>query len=312
MKSTASANGPLVTIVVPTYNRVGLLKRLIKSVVSQTYKNIEIIIVNNGSTDETMLYLNSLSEIHDNIAIHSFQKNTGSPMACYNKGIDLATGEYISFIYDDDTLVHDGVEFLIGKMLAYKLDWAVGNCVDNRTGAYTFYGPVSDCEITFDDIILERFTGEAWGIIRKALFGDIRFDPEMYGGESSVWLQLYKKTSARYFHRAVRVYYTQHGGNITGIKGIIKNTDKIYYTEKKYIDLFGKEFNENKILKYKYYRLSLILLLAGKRIESYKYVQSFFEISKLHRIFALVLLSLLPVQVLVKLVEFRARIRNRG
>ena len=201
---------------------------------------------------------------------------------------------------------------MIGKILEQNIDWAVGNCVDNRTGAFTFYGPASDCEITFDDIILEKFTGEAWAILKKTLFENIRFDPEMYGGESSVWLQLYKKANAKYFHKAVRVYYTQHGGNITGIKGIIKNIDKIYYTEKKYIELFGKEFNDNKILKTKYYRLSLILLLAGKRFASYKHIECFFEFSKPRRIFILVLLSLLPIQLLVKLVEFRAKIRDRG
>lgn len=312
MNQKISPNSPLVSIVVPTYNRLELLQRLISSLLNQTYNNLEIIIINNGSTDETAGYLDYIQKVHSNIIIDGFKKNTGSPMACYNKGIDLASGKYIGFIYDDDTLLDDGISFLISKIIENNIDWAVGNCIDNRTGSFTFHGPNNNCDITFNDIILEKFTGEAWAILDIDLFRDIRFDPKMYGGESSVWLQIYKKTSAKYFHKAVRVYYTQHGGNITGVKGIINNIEKIFYTEEKYIELFGEDFKSRNILKTKYYRLSLILLLAGRRLSSYKYIPRYFEIANLHRILIQILLSLLPRPVLLKLVEIRAKIRGGG
>ena len=305
-------SSPLVTIVVPTYNRLPLLKRLMESLFHQTYENIEILVVNNGCSDGTREYLNELCNYNARLRSYEFSVNTGSPMACYNKGIELAQGEYICFIYDDDTLVKDAIEFLVGKAISHNSPWVVGNCQDNRTNELTFNGPVGDGEITFDDIIFERYTGEAWALMRTSLFDGVRFDEAMYGGESSVWLQLYKKTPAKYFHRPVRVYYTQHGGNITGTNAILANIQKILYTERRYLDLFSQDFEVRGLLPGRNFRLALISVLCGQRGKSMGYLKSYVSLRRLHWVMFHLLATALPLPILRSLVMLRSKLRGVG
>ncbi len=91
--------GPLVSVVIPTRNRVGLLKRSVFSVLSQTISDLELIVVNDGSTDGTRELLASI----DDPRLHVIHRETGGGAAsARNAGIAQATGEYISFQDDDD------------------------------------------------------------------------------------------------------------------------------------------------------------------------------------------------------------------
>ena len=305
-------NSPLVTIVVPTFNRVVLLRRLIESLRQQTYRNLEILVINNGCVDDTRGYLEKLKSEECRLTTFEFNKNTGSPMACYNKGIELSNGEYICFIYDDDTLFPDAIEFFVEQAVSKNLSWVVGNCLDSRTQKYTFFGPNDNGEITFDDIIYERYTGEAWALLKKNIFDGVRFDEAMYGGESSVWLQLYRKTPATYFHRPVRVYYTQHGGNITGARAILANIRKVLYTEQRYLELFYKDFEIRGLLPSRNYRLALISLLCGQRRQSVSYLKSYVSIRRLHWVLFHFLAVATPLPVLRSLVILRSKARGVG
>lgn len=89
---------PLVSIILPTYNRLTLLKRAIKSVKSQAYRNWQLIIINDGSADGTSEYLKSIdSDKRIKILNH---KHTGVVPSA--KGIKVAIGEIITFLGDDD------------------------------------------------------------------------------------------------------------------------------------------------------------------------------------------------------------------
>lgn len=94
-------NQPLVTVYIPTYNRIKLLKRAVKSVQDQTYKNLEIIIVDDCSTDGTHEYLEQLAK--DDKRVRYFLKEINSG-ACVSRNIAIenATGEFITGLDDDD------------------------------------------------------------------------------------------------------------------------------------------------------------------------------------------------------------------
>ena len=97
------ANVPLFSIILPTYNRVELLKVAIASVLAQSYQNFELIIVDDGSTDSTK---EVVSGIKDERVRYFFQKNQERSIA-RNHGIDLAKGKYICFLDDDDYYMPD-------------------------------------------------------------------------------------------------------------------------------------------------------------------------------------------------------------
>ena len=88
----------LVSVIIPTYNRAHLIKRSAMSVLNQTYSNLELIIVDDGSTDNTEEVVKS---IDDNRVIYIKQPNQGA-CAARNNGIDHAKGEFIAFQDSDD------------------------------------------------------------------------------------------------------------------------------------------------------------------------------------------------------------------
>lgn len=102
---------PLVTVVVPVYNTGKYIDRCLKSIVNQTYKNLEIILVDDGSTDNSSLLCDEWKKKDKRIiAVH--KKNAGLGMA-RNSGIEYATGEYVSFVDSDDFVDLDIYELLV-------------------------------------------------------------------------------------------------------------------------------------------------------------------------------------------------------
>ncbi|OGU58043.1 MAG: hypothetical protein A2V66_15780 [Ignavibacteria bacterium RBG_13_36_8] len=94
-----SENSKLVSIIIPTYNRADIIKDTINSVLKQTYQNFEILVIDDGSTDNTKDVLNS---IQDPRIFYFWQKNSGLPAKSRNLGISKARGDYIAFCDDDD------------------------------------------------------------------------------------------------------------------------------------------------------------------------------------------------------------------
>jgi len=107
-----STNLPLVSVYMPTKNRLALLKVAIESVLQQSYENIELLIVDDGSTDETCAYLADLSKSMPNLKIFRHEKSIGA-CAARNLAIKNARGDFITGLDDDDVFLPDRVSSLI-------------------------------------------------------------------------------------------------------------------------------------------------------------------------------------------------------
>jgi len=99
---------PLISIIIPVYNVESYLKDCLESVINQTYKNLEIIIINDGSQDNSKEICYNYAKKDSRIKLIN-KKNEGVS-AARNTGMDLATGEYISFIDSDDYIDNDMIE----------------------------------------------------------------------------------------------------------------------------------------------------------------------------------------------------------
>jgi len=95
----------LISVIIPTYNRVQLLKRAVASVIDQSYRNIELIIVDDGSTDDTSSFVRSVNRDIHYIAIHH-----SGVSAARNRGIEAAAGAWIAFLDSDDYWLKDKLE----------------------------------------------------------------------------------------------------------------------------------------------------------------------------------------------------------
>jgi glycosyltransferase involved in cell wall biosynthesis len=103
---------PLISVYIPTYNRLELLKRAVQSVQNQTYKNFEIIIVDDNSSDGTQDFLVGLAKVDSRICYFFKDKNSGACVS-RNIAINLAQGELITGLDDDDYFLPHRLEFFL-------------------------------------------------------------------------------------------------------------------------------------------------------------------------------------------------------
>lgn len=105
---------PLVSVIIPVWNTGKSVKNLLQELFDQTYRNLEIIAIDDGSSDDSLQILQSLAKVDSRLkVIH--QKNAGVSTA-RNAGIDVAQGKYITFIDSDDNVAANFVEVLVGAM----------------------------------------------------------------------------------------------------------------------------------------------------------------------------------------------------
>ena len=102
-------NTPLISVIVPAYNVEKYIKTCLDSLINQTYSNFEIIVINDGSTDQTEKILN---EYESNPKIRIFSQKNGGLSAARNQGLNLANGELVCFIDSDDSVKSDYLEKL--------------------------------------------------------------------------------------------------------------------------------------------------------------------------------------------------------
>lgn len=114
----------LVTIVIPVYNTVDYLGCCIESVIKQTYNDIEIILIDDGSTDGSQVFCDEAANRDARIkVIH--QQNRGLS-AARNAGLDIATGDYILFLDSDDYYELNAVELLLNEIVSFQADMVIG------------------------------------------------------------------------------------------------------------------------------------------------------------------------------------------
>lgn len=161
----------LVTIVVPVYKVEKYIDKCINSILNQTYKNLEIILVDDGSPD-------TCKEICDNYAkqdirIKVIHKENGGLSDARNAGIDVATGRFISFVDSDDYIDSEYIELLYRSITKDKSDMAI-----------------SSHKVIYENgTILEKATGEESILNSKEVLKRILYDD---GIDLSAWAKLYK------------------------------------------------------------------------------------------------------------------------
>ncbi|GAA0483959.1 glycosyltransferase [Alkalibacterium sp. m-11] len=153
-------NQPLVSIIVPAYNVERYIEECIDSLLNQSYKNIEIIVLDDASTDATR-YLMRQYESHIQIIENDTNQGQG---ARRNQGIKLAKGEYIYFVDSDDWIEPNAIERLVKQAEAEKLDlvrfngaaFYEGGSAPKEEGNYDFSHVLKDKAVYTGEELLEK------------------------------------------------------------------------------------------------------------------------------------------------------------
>lgn len=115
--------GHLISIIVPVYNVEKYLRRCLDSIINQSYKNIEIVIINNGSTDRSLSICEEYRKKYENVLIYT--KKHGTVASARNYGISRANGDFIGFVDADDLINVSMYEILYNYMVDNKADVAM-------------------------------------------------------------------------------------------------------------------------------------------------------------------------------------------
>ena len=235
---------PLVTIIVVTYNRAHVLDRCVQSILSQTYTNIDILIVDDGSTDSTDMLLKKFEQNHK-IRVIYHSKNRGVA-AARNTGLNSIKGEWFTYLDSDDEMVKQAIETMINALdeVASDITAITCNCIDTTTGEFSGKGLGASGYISREDV-LAKCSGEHWGLTKTSLLGASRLDERIGGGEGVLWYKINLKAKRYYLHKALRIYYTEGDDRICVRKPLnlieLARTQFYLSAEKKYIEDLKKQ-----------------------------------------------------------------------
>lgn len=220
-----------ISVIVPVYNAGKYFNNCINSIVSQTHKDLEIIIVDDGSTDNTPQACDKWAEKDSRIKV--IHKENGGAASARNTGLDNATGKYIGFVDADDYIDADMYEILLNDILENDADAARcgidrvsddGTVEDWGTGIYGIR--IVDNKTLLADI------GEGVGILpvspcnklfKKECIDNIRFDTRFKFAEDTLFnFMVAKNIKKMVYHDVNRYHYTFNEDSITN-KGINEN-----------------------------------------------------------------------------------------
>jgi len=263
-----------VSIVVPAYNCESLIGETIKSILMQTYSNFELLIIDDGSTDNTQLIIKSFND--DRIK-YFYQENHGGPSKARNRGIKESLGDYI-FIFDSDDLMRpQKIELSVNAMennMEADILFTRFSLIDesNKTLREDYlkeYLTLSNLVKTksidnkayfikasklFPAVVKSNFIGTSSVVLRSAsLTEPDRFDESLKNADDRLfWLRFSSKHNGVFLNSILHDYRVVSSG-ITGQGMLKKGPNKIsalekakaYCSEKKLIALLDKEISNN-------------------------------------------------------------------
>ena len=152
-----SINNTKISVVIPVYNAENFMEESINSILNQSLKEIELICVNDGSTDSSLEMLKEFHEKDDRVKI--INKENGGCGSARNEALDNATGEYIYFFDPDDYVVHDAFEKLYVNAIHNDSDLVIFKIARFRDGEPIDYSiPGFDFENVFEGVNFNNFT----------------------------------------------------------------------------------------------------------------------------------------------------------
>ena len=226
---------PMISLIVPVYNVEDYLDRCVQSIINQTYDNLEIILVDDGSTDTSSEICDNWKERDNRIVV--IHKKNGGLSDARNTGLKTAKGEYIGFIDSDDFINKDMYRVLINTILQSKADIAECRWIpfEDKTDLLdkrkTEYGDivVFSAEEALKELILERKLKQT--VVNKIYSRHIinTFFPIEKINEDEYWTYHVFGSSKRIaFVDTVLYYYYQRNTSIMHVDYSIKRLDGVF------------------------------------------------------------------------------------
>ena len=177
---------PLISIIVPVYNVAAFLPKCLDSILGQTYPNLEIVCVNDGSLDNSPEVLNRYAEKDSRIYV--IDKENGGVSAARNAGLSEASGEYVMFVDADDWIDAETCQTAVAAMTEHQADVVLWSYVSENRGNQSFKKLFSGDTVFEEETCKQRLHRRFVGIA-----GDELAHPELADSLCPVWGKFYKR-----------------------------------------------------------------------------------------------------------------------
>lgn len=231
-----------VSVIVPIYNSRAYLPKCLESIVKQTYKNLEILLVDDGSVDNSLEMCQEYAKRDNRIRV-LHQENKGVS-AARNAGLEIAEGEYIMFVDSDDELLENGISLLVNDIETFGADVAtasklyvtmdqqvINRCIEEKEGITLFTGTEAlTHSLDFD----RRMTSCHGKLFCKHFLADIRFEEGRKVNEDFYFVFLCCLKKPRYTYRnecVYKYYYRENSASHSDFNE--KYFDMLYFAEQK-------------------------------------------------------------------------------
>ena len=193
----------LVSVIVPIYNVEKYLKRCVDSIIKQTYKNIEIILVDDGSPDNCNRICDEYTQIDKRVKV--IHKKNGGLSSARNAGLDISKGEYICFIDSDDWVSENFVEFLLKNIVKEKSDIITCETLDVKTEQETYEKSADEdlkIKTYYKDYVIENMYSEEIQLkpavqnkmYKSYIFDSLRFREGMIHEDEEILIKILLKS----------------------------------------------------------------------------------------------------------------------
>lgn len=269
---------PLVSIIMPAYNAENTIAESIKSVLKQNYQNWELLVINDGSKDNTSGIVNSFTDIRIKLIE---QKNAGVANA-RNNGIRQSKGEYIAFLDSDDLWLEEKLEKQIDKLLETN-----NVIIHSKTLCFDSDPTVTmDCmvhvELDFDDkdkILIYDFISILTVIVSKSVIDEIGFfDENLKGTEDwDMWIRILQKYNIVY----IDDFLTKYRVSTTGLSG---NLQKHFIEEEKVWKKHNNLYNVDINLYRQWFSNKKQAIIAKQNRNLFDFIKYFLKLLKLPKL----------------------------
>lgn len=211
---------PKISIIVPVYNVEKYLERCVESLINQTHKNVEIILVDDGSKDNSGKLCDELAQRDSRIVV--YHKENGGLSDARNYGIDKSTSDYVGFVDSDDFVDEDMYEILLSNLLKYdsEISFCRLNDVynDEITKDNTENKPYLMTSEQAIKMVLEAKVFSVTAVnklYKKSLFAQIRFDKGKIAEDAFIMVDLLSRCEKIAATEAKKYYYMHRENSIT-------------------------------------------------------------------------------------------------
>jgi glycosyltransferase involved in cell wall biosynthesis len=212
-------SGDLISVVVPVYKVEEYLDRCIDSILSQTYNNLELILINDGSPDKCPAICDAYAREHSRVKV--IHKGNEGVSAARNTGVEIASGKYIAFVDSDDYIHKDYLDTLMFmlsnsqaqlSMCAYK---KVFDSEKNDVKAGNNFEIISDL-LAMDMLLNDQSKCAPWGKFYNInLFKEIKFPEGKIMEDMFIMPKIFSKAKVIALNQGELYYYNQEGLSIT-------------------------------------------------------------------------------------------------